>query len=125
MAIISLVGRLGADPALKFFESGSSVCEFRVGDISKRGEESPTNWFNCKLWGKRAQLFADSVKKGQRIQIWGEVCTEEWIDKVSGEKADKQVIVVANFNYIEKAPEGSWGNNQSSSGSTLTEDIPF
>ena len=41
------------------------------------------------------------------------------------EKADKQVIVVANFNYIEKAPEGSWGNNQSSSGSTLTEDIPF
>jgi hypothetical protein len=46
-----LVGRLGQDPELKYFDSGSVKATFSVA-VDRPSKEKTTDWFNVEVWGK-------------------------------------------------------------------------
>ncbi len=118
MASINILGRLGKDPEVKFFDSGNCVAKFSLGDIAGRRDD-PTNWFECEIWGKRAQLLGDTVSKGQRLMVSGNIKTEAWVDQTSGKNRSKQIVNVSDFQYIEKADTSAGG------GAELSDEIPF
>ena len=87
---ISLVGRAGRDPELRFFESGSAVANLTlaVNKASSNRDEEP-DWFNIEIWGKQAQVAADYVRKGSLIGVVGRMTSEQWTDRSTGERRSK------------------------------------
>ena len=118
---ISLVGRAGREPDVRYFESGSTVANFTlaVNRIS-RGDEP--DWFNLEIWGKQAQIAADYVKKGSLVGITGSFKIDSWKDKNTGEDRFKPVVRVDRLNLLSSRKETDNGNfsNNNNSG-----DIPF
>ena len=92
---ISLVGRAGRDPELRFFESGSAVANLTlaVNKASSNRDEEP-DWFNIEIWGKQAQVAADYVRKGSLIGVVGRMTSEQWTDRSTGEKRSKSLVKV-------------------------------
>ena len=92
---ISLVGRAGRDPELRFFESGSAVANLTlaVNKASSNRDEEP-DWFNVEIWGKQAQVAADYVRKGSLIGVVGRMTSEQWTDRSTGEKRSKSLVKV-------------------------------
>ena len=92
---ITLVGRAGRDPELRFFESGTSVgnLTMAVDKASSNREEEP-DWFSLEIWGKQAQVAADYVRKGSLIGVVGRMTIEQWTDRNTGQKRSKPVVKV-------------------------------
>jgi single-strand DNA-binding protein len=97
---IHLVGRVGADPDVKYFESGSVLCKLSLAvDRRSRNAEQP-DWFNLELWGKVAEVAANYVRKGKLIGIRGSLEIQEWTDRNDGSDRSKPVIRVAELELL-------------------------
>jgi len=94
--VIVLVGHAGRDPELRFFESGSCVCEFTlaVNRPPRDGQNQEPLWVNCKAWGKTAQVAGDYLRKGSKVAIVGRLEIEQWSDRSSGEVRSKVLVVI-------------------------------
>jgi single-strand DNA-binding protein len=55
---ITLVGRAGRDPEVRYFESGSVVANLTLA-VNRRSRDDEPDWFNLEIWGKQAQVAAD------------------------------------------------------------------
>jgi single-strand DNA-binding protein len=99
MGTISLVGRAGADPEVKFFDSGSLVAKLRLA-VNRRSRDDEPDWFNLEIWGKQAQVAADYVRKGSLLGITGSLAMESWADKATGEVRSKPVVKVDRLDLI-------------------------
>ena len=118
---ISLVGRAGRDPEVRYFESGSIVANLTIA-VNRRSRQDEPDWFNLEIWGKQAQVAADYVKKGSLIGITGSFKLDQWKDKKTGENRTKPVVRVDRLELLggRKDEENKFTNSPSSG-----EDIPF
>jgi len=99
MNSITLVGRAGRDPEVRYFESGSMVANLTLA-VNRRSRDDEPDWFNLEVWGKQAQVAADYVRKGSLIGIIGSVRNEKWTDSNSGEERTKPVIRVDRLELL-------------------------
>jgi len=81
----TLIGNIVADPELKFLESGNAVVSFTVAVKKKKGEDTWTSFFDCSAFGSIAENIANSLKKGDRVVLTGELKQRTYEDK-SGNK---------------------------------------
>ena len=125
---ISLVGRAGRDPEVRYFESGSIVANFAIA-VNRRSKQDEPDWFNLEIWGKQAQVAADYVKKGSLIGITGSFKLDQWKDKKTGEDRTKPVIRVERLELLggrKDMEEGRFTQSQTQSQiSKDEEEIPF
>ena len=96
---ITLVGRAGRDPEVRYFESGTMVANCTLAVNAYKKDESP-DWFNLTIWGKQAQVAADYVKKGSQIAVSGRMTSEKWTDSATGEEKSKPVVVVDRITLL-------------------------
>jgi single-strand DNA-binding protein len=89
---VTLVGRVGGDPDVKYFESGSVVCTFTLAVNRQSKNADQPDWFNIELWGRQAQVAADYVRKGSLIGVSGALKLETWKDRSTGADRSKPVI---------------------------------
>ena len=72
---VVLVGYVGKDPRVRYYESGKVQAVFSLGVSRplKRGAEADpvTDWFSIELWGKRAELAGSYVRKGALLGVEG------------------------------------------------------
>lgn len=107
---INLVGRAGTDPDVKYFESGSVVCNLTMAvDRRSRNSDKP-DWFNLEIWGKTAEVAANYVRKGSLIGVSGSLKLDRWQDRATGVERTKPVIRVDRLELL-----GSKRDNDSSS----------
>ena len=83
MNVITVAGTLGKDAELKQLNSGDYICNFSVAD--SMGRDKGTIWWNCGLYGRRAESLAQYLTKGQAVTVTGSVSEREWTSK-DGEK---------------------------------------
>lgn len=76
---ICIAGQLGKDAEVKFLSNGDPVASFSIAD--SQGKDKPTIWWNCALFGKRAESLAQYLTKGQSVTVTGQVTEREWTDK--------------------------------------------
>ena len=98
MNCITLVGRAGRDPEVRYLESGTMVANLTLA-VNRRKNEDP-DWFNLEIWGKQAQVAADYVRKGSLIGVVGSVRIEKWADRSTGEQKSKPVVRVDNLQLL-------------------------
>ena len=124
---VTLVGRAGRDPEVRYFESGSVVANLTMA-VNRRGRDEEPDWFNLEIWGKQAQVAADYVKKGSLLGIVGSFKLDTWIDKNTGEGRSKPVVRVDRLELLgskRDAENTGFGGAGSSGGSPNEEEIPF
>lgn len=111
---LSLVGRVGAEPEIRHFESGKIKATFRVA-INRPTKEKETDWFEVQCWAKQAEIVAEYVKKGHLVGIEGSLQAESWTSKDSGEKRSKVIVNARNIRLMQPKGDGTGGGESSSS----------
>ena len=104
---ISLVGRAGRDPEVRYFESGSVVANLTLA--VNRGKDRDPDWFNLEIWGKQAQVAADYVRKGSLLGIIGAFKLDYWTDRSTGEQRFKPVVRVDRLELLGSKRDGEQG----------------
>jgi len=96
---VTLVGRAGRDPEVKYFDTGSVVANFSVA-VNRPTKAKETDWFDLEIWEKNAEIAANYVRKGGLVGITGSLTFQTWIDKVTGEERSKPVIRVDRLDLL-------------------------
>lgn len=138
----SILGRVTRDPEVRSTNSGQSVCTLSVATNRAWTDNTGTKqekseFHNCVLWGKLADIAGQYVTKGRRIYLEGRIETRDWTDQ-AGVKKYRTEIVVENMIMLD-GPRNSEGgarpntnyqpvenNNQPAIEEEIkVEDIPF
>jgi len=126
---VTLVGRAGRDPEVRYFESGSVVANLTLA-VNRRSRDDEPDWFNLEIWGKQAQVAADYVRKGSMLGVIGSFKLDRWTDRSTGEERSKPVIRVDRLELLgsrrdSEAFAGGGGGGMGSSGEPSEEEVPF
>jgi single-strand DNA-binding protein len=88
---LTVAGQLGKDAEVRFLPNGDPVANFSVAD--SQGKDKDTIWWNCQLFGKRAESLAQYLTKGQSVTVTGNVSQRKYTDKHGVEKISTDVRV--------------------------------
>ncbi|MEN9878282.1 MAG: hypothetical protein RLZZ158_1321 [Cyanobacteriota bacterium] len=124
---VTLVGRAGRDPEVRYFESGSVVANLTLA-VNRRSRDDEPDWFNLEIWGKQAQVAADYVKKGSLLGIIGSLKLDRWTDRASGEERSKPVVRVDRLELLgskRDGEQGGAGQGGGFGGNPSEEEVPF
>ena len=81
MTTVTILGKLGGDVELKDV-NGTALAKFSVAQNVGFGDKKSVNWFSVSIWGGQAKSnFVDYLKKGQMVQVVGELSTREYNGK--------------------------------------------
>lgn len=88
---LTVAGQLGKDAEVRFLPNGDPVANFSIAD--SQGKDKDTIWWNCQLFGKRAESLAQYLVKGQAVTITGSVSQRKYTDKNGQERISTDVRV--------------------------------
>ena len=91
MNSITIAGQLGKDAEQRFLPNGDAVSSFSVAD--SQGKDKPTTWWNCSIFGKRAEVLTQYLTKGQAVTVVGNVSQREYTDKDGNKRVSIDVRV--------------------------------
>jgi single-strand DNA-binding protein len=102
---VILYGTLGRDPELKALPSGQSVVSFSMATTrtwkDQNGvKQEDTQWHNLVCFGKRGEVLAQYVKKGDRLYVEGYIQTRSW--EKDGAKQYRTEIIIDDFQFGER-----------------------
>jgi len=96
---ITLVGRVGGDPDVRYFDSGKVKCRVSLA-VDRPTRDDRPDWFNLELWDKSAEVAANYVRKGSLIGVTGYLKIDTWQDRNSGAQRSSPVIKVDNLRLL-------------------------
>ena len=105
MNIHIIHGRLVRDPELtKGNDDKSSRCNFTVATDRRYGDE--TDFFDCVIFGKRAEVISKYFRKGSEILVSGEGQIRSYEDK-NGVKRKAYSVLASDFNFCGSKNDGT------------------
>ncbi len=80
---VILIGRLGADPELRYTTDGTSVATFNMATTEtwkdKNGnKQEKTEWHRVVAWRKLGEIAGEYLKKGRLVYIEGRIRSREY-----------------------------------------------
>jgi len=116
-------GRLTRDAEVRFIPSGTPVMSFSVANNTGFGEKQKTHYFDCSMFGKRAEgKLKDYMLKGQQVVVEGEISLNQYQKKDGTGGASLNVFV----NNVELMGGNQKGGVQPSvPESKEDDDLPF
>ena len=100
---IVLIGRLTADPELRYTESGKAYTRFSLAvnrNFKNQDGEYDADFINIVAWDKRAEVICNNVKKGNRFGVSGRLQTTRY-EKQDGSIAYQTDIIIEDFDFLE------------------------
>ena len=106
---VILVGRLGADPEVRYTNTGTAVANFNMATSTnftdKSGEKTErTEWHRIVAFGKLGEICGEYLAKGKQMYIEGRLQTREWEDR-DGNKRKTTEIVAGMMQMLGAAGE--------------------
>lgn len=114
--VVTLVGRVGQDPDVKYFESGTVKCRLTLAVRRPTRNSDEPDWFTLELWDKTAETAANYVRKGSLIGVKGSLKFDHWQDRASGVKRSTPIIRVERLDLLGSKQDTASGMGGSSSG---------
>lgn len=107
---VRIIGHLGRDPETRYSQGGEAVTNISVATTrswkNKEGEKvEETEWHRIVLFGRRAEVAGEYLKKGSPVYIGGYLKTRKWKDKEGVEKYTTE-IVAEDMKLLGSKPEG-------------------
>ena len=123
MNLVTLIGRLTADPELKFFSSGTAISKGTIAiDRSyKKDNQTVTDFIPVEVWGKQAEYFSTCFQKGYLIAVSGSLHIDRYVDSDGNNRNFAKIVVhklmrlnIPKGNGLDTGNgDGSSGNNSS------------
>lgn len=111
---VQIIGRLVADPELRYTQKGAPVCDFRIASSRRyknreTGEQQEETLFiNVVAWRRQAELANDFLKKGSAVLIEGRLRSRQW-ESAQGEKRSAIEIVARRVQFLDMPKAGAAG----------------
>jgi single-strand DNA-binding protein len=109
---VQIIGNLGKDPKIRHTQSGDKIASFSVACSEKwndkqTGEQKEkTEWVNCSVFGKLADVIEKYVFKGSKIYVEGKFKTRKWQD-ASGNDKYSTYVDVQNMIMLDSKKESA------------------
>lgn len=102
---VVISGNTTRDPELRATASGTQVLSFSVAVNEYRktrtGEyESVPNYFDCTMFGNRAEKLAAFLRKGTKVVVTGRLHYSAW--EKDGQKRSKVDITVDDIEFMTR-----------------------
>lgn len=94
---VTLLGRIGKDPELRYMPNGDAVCNFSLATSEtwkdKNGEKKESvEWHNVTIYRKLGEIAGQYLKKGSQVYLEGKLKTRKWQDKQGNDRYTTEVI---------------------------------
>ena len=127
---LTIIGRVGQDPKVHTFESGTKKASFSLATSEKYKDKQgnkveETEWHNCVIFGKLVEVVEKYVNKGDLLALEGRVKTREYEDKDSNKKYITEVICSTMEMLTPKSQGETLKTASENKGETLQNDDPF
>lgn len=104
---VILVGRLGADPDLRFAPNGTAIARFNIATTDRvpAGEgnwEDRTEWHRVVVFGKLAETCGNYLSKGRLVYVEGRLRTQQWEDS-QGIRRYTTEVVAREIQFLDSA----------------------
>lgn len=130
-----LVGRLGADPEVRYTPDGAMVTNFRLATDEQRKDKSgervkTTEWHRIVTFGKLAEICGKYLTKGKMVFVEGRIQTRAWEDK-EGNKRSTTEIVASDMRMLDSKGQRGEGSAEEppfhpgADGPLPEDDVPF
>lgn len=101
---VILIGRLGADPEVRYSANGMAVANFNMATNERvpAGEgnwEDRPEWHRIVAFGKLAEICGNYLSKGRLVFVEGRLQTEQWED-AQGIKRYTTKIVARDVQFL-------------------------
>lgn len=95
---VTLIGRLGADPEMRYTANGQAVTSislctnntYRTADGELHDEAS---WHRLVIWGKQGEAANSFLRRGSRVWVRGRLQYRQWKDKDNNVRYSTDVVV--------------------------------
>lgn len=119
---VILMGRLVADPELRYTQGNTAVCRFRlaVDRFMGEGKENAADFISCTAWGKTAEFTEKYFFKGKRALIEGNIKTGSYDDN-DGKKVYTTEVWVERIEFADdKKKDENGGQTPQQGGRQVT-----
>jgi single-strand DNA-binding protein len=96
---VVLSGNLGADPEVKYSQSGTAIANVNIAvneyrkDQASGESQQVTHWIRLVLFGRTAEVLGQYCGKGSKITISGRLSSRQYEDKDGNTRYVTEVIV--------------------------------
>ena len=104
--LVILIGNLGDDVKMHYFEGGGCIGRFPLAtsetwkDKQTGEKKTATEWHNIITSGKQAEICEKYLSKGDQIYVEGKITTRKWQDSNGVDKYSTE-IRMSSFNFIK------------------------
>lgn len=99
---VILVGNVTRDPELRYTPGGKAVADFGIAHNTRRKnptsgewEDGETSFFDVTCWDQLAENVSESIVKGTKTIVVGELRMDSWNDKDTGDKRTKVKVIAS------------------------------
>ena len=103
---VILLGNLGADPEIRYTAGGDAVATVSIATSSswndkQSGEKrEKTEWHRVVFFRRLAEIVGEYLKKGSSIYVEGQLQTNSYEDKNTGERKFSTQIVAREMQML-------------------------
>lgn len=105
---IILIGRLVADPQLRYTQGGTAVANFRIAvdrPFSNQQGERETDFIDIVTWRRLAEVCANNLGKGRLVGVEGRLQVREY--EYEGQRRRQAEVVADNVQFLDWPKDGS------------------
>ncbi|MEI0493757.1 single-stranded DNA-binding protein [Brachyspira intermedia] len=123
--IVTLIGRLTADPQRKYTQGGMEIAEFSIANNYYVSTKNTTevNYFDIVAFGKLAETANKYLTKGKQVLISGTLRQERWQDKNTNTTKSKVRIIMQSMQMLSDKKESN--NTAENNSQEDDEEVPF
>ena len=121
MNSVILIGRLTADPELRFFNTGVAISKITlaINRSYRKDSQVVTDFIPVEIWGKKAEYCATYIEKGCLVAISGSLHIDRFIDS-TGNNRNYAKVVANSIMKLNTPNKNNGGNEINSSETTVT-----
>ena len=119
---VIILGRLTADPEIRYTQAGKAVASLTIAVNRGFGSEV-ADFINCVAWEKLAEIIGNNLSKGSQVLVEGRMQNRSY-ENNQGEKRFITEVVLNNIEFVGSKKKNE--TNTDSFGVEIPEEqIPF
>ena len=122
---VTLIGRLGVDPEVRYMPNGGAVTNIRLAttrrwkDKQSGERREETEWHRIVFFTRLAEIAGEYLRKGSLVYIEGRIRTQKWQDQ-SGQDRYTTEIVAEQMTMLDSKSGGTGNFNDGQSASNYS-----
>lgn len=110
MTLFVPVGRLATEPSTRQVGSGRTCCTFSLAadtGVKDGNGQKISNFLNCTVWGKLAEIAQNNLHKGDAVSITGKFCARQYESKKDGQQKTSLDLNVTDIDFLPGGKKSS------------------